>query len=236
MSCSGFEDRLVAALASGSEPERDAHAASCARCGVLVDDLPAIAAALRTLRAPDPSPALARRLLEAPADLASRAEAHAAVSLLDGALRAPDPSPELLARLAFLPTRARASRPAGTAGRLRRSAAAFFADWKLTVFSAYAMALVLVFVLRVDPISFARGTAEGLTTAGGKAVAEAREAAERRLGEARLTSRFDYRAYRLVAAGRARAVAYSQLLVERLFGDVEVRAADREPKGGNLRS
>ena len=67
-------------------------------------------------------------------------------------------------------------------------------------------------------MSAARGAANDLTSAGERALSEARVAAVHRFDDSALgraaapiTKRLDYRVYRAFAAGRARAVAYSQL-------------------------
>jgi hypothetical protein len=102
-------------------------------------------------------------------------------------------------------------------------------------------------------MSAARGAANDLTSAGERALSEARVAAIRRFDEsaigraaAPITKRLDYRVYRAFAAGRARVIAYSQLVYERVFaGAVESLAVsakatkaakDPEPSGSFRRS
>ena len=50
-----------------------------------------------------------------------------------------------------------------------------------------------------------------------------------------ITKRLDYRVYRAFAAGRARAVAYSQLVYERVFGGTleSFAVSTTQPKGTN---
>jgi hypothetical protein len=98
-------------------------------------------------------------------------------------------------------------------------------DWRFAVVAAYAATFLIVALLRVDPMSVARGAANDLTSAGERALSEARVAAVHRFDESALgratapiTKRLDYRVYRAFAAGRARAVAYSQLVFEKIFG------------------
>jgi hypothetical protein len=105
-------------------------------------------------------------------------------------------------------------------------------DWRFAVAAAYAATFVIVTLLRIDPMSAARGAANDLTSAGERALSEARVAAVHRFDDsaigraaAPITKRLDYRVYRAFAAGRARAVAYSQLVYERVFaGAVEALA------------
>jgi hypothetical protein len=110
----------------------------------------------------------------------------------------------------------------GIFGRLKP----FVTDWRFAVVAAYAATFLIVALLRVDPMSAARGAANDLTSAGERALSEARVAAVHRFGESALgraaapiTKRLDYRVYRAFAAGRARAIAYSQLLFEKVFGE-----------------
>jgi hypothetical protein len=98
-------------------------------------------------------------------------------------------------------------------------------DWRFAVAAAYAASILVFAMLNVDPMAAARGAATDLTAAGERALTDARVAAVKRLDEsaigryaAPLTKRLDYRIYRALAAGRARAAAYSQLVFEKVFG------------------
>ncbi|MGZ5381265.1 MAG: hypothetical protein ACXWFQ_05355, partial [Thermoanaerobaculia bacterium] len=123
----------------------------------------------------------------------------------------------------------------GVFGRLRP----VVTDWRFAVAAAYAATFLIVALLRLDPMSAARGAANDLTSAGERALSEARVAAVRRFDESALgraaapiTKRLDYRVYRAFAAGRARAVAYSQLVFEKLFGGAvdAVQASTKMPE------
>ncbi len=109
----------------------------------------------------------------------------------------------------------------GAFGRLKP----LVTDWRFAVVAAYAATFLIVALLRLDPMSAARGAANDLTSAGERALSEARVAAIQRFDESALgratapiTKRLDYRVYRAFAAGRARAIAYSQLVFEKFFG------------------
>jgi hypothetical protein len=256
--CRAFEQRLLGAL--DREPDAaapaaracaaaDAHAVSCADCAVLALLVAGQADAFGFLARPAPSGDLLERLAGEPADAAARARAAEVLSLLTpGALARPEPSPALLARLRALPG---ASRTAGVPnvrrgvfGRVRP----VVTDWRFVVAAAYAASILVFAVLGVDPMAAARGAATDLTAAGERALTDARVAAVKRLDDsaigryaAPLTKRLDYRVYRALAAGRARAAAYSQLVFERVFGgtDETVQSASAvppEPSGRIRRS
>jgi hypothetical protein len=229
----------------------DAHAAECPACAALVEEVLSHSALFARLKRPE-SPELMARLAAPPADFAARRAARPVLELLEpGALKVPEPSGELMGRLFFLPTRARrapaeAAPPRGVFGAL----VAFFSDWRITVAAAYAVLLLVVTLLKVDPMSVARDAASGIGSAGEKAIAEAKATASSRLASsglvqaaAPLTTRMEYRLYRTVAAAKARASAYSQLVIERVFGatleaahDNETSRDAREPRERSLRS
>ena len=131
----------------------------------------------------------------------------------------------------------------GRFGRLKP----ILTDWRFAVASAYAATFLLVAILRIDPMTAARDAANDLTSAGERALTEARVVAVQRFDDsavgratAPIAKRLDYRVYRAFAAGRARAVAYSQLVFERIFGGtVEVLQASTkstEPSDATKRS
>jgi hypothetical protein len=253
--CRAFEDRLAERLdASGAPlPVGEPHVASCSGCADLVATLGENAATFCALSTPQPSADFFARLVSLPTDLTERNEAARVLEYLrPGALLAPEPSPGLLSRLAFLPARARAARhdraPAPGRAFLRR----LVGDWRFSVVLAYAAALLAVVLLGVDPLTTARDAASDLTASGERALARARSAAVARIEDTPIaraarpyTERLDYRLYRAVAAGRARAAAYSQLVFEKVFGGaLEAPTASsepppssrKEPSHGSLRS
>lgn len=233
--CRAFEQRLLAAL--DGEPDAasltaracaddDAHAAGCTDCAVLAALVAGQAAAFAFLAHPSASAAFLARLAEAPEDAEGRQASEVLAFLTPGALAKPEPSPALLARLNAVP-RASAEAPAasnvrrGAFGRLRP----IVTDWRFAVTAAYAASILVFALLNVDPMAAARGAATDLTTAGERALTDARVAAVKRVEDsalgryaAPLTKRLDYRVYRAFAAGRARATAYSQLVFEKVFG------------------
>jgi hypothetical protein len=244
--CRAFEEDLLRRLdeAGPDAPlPRDAgHPAECAGCRELVAILRTMGETFRSLTPPRAPLRLLRSLAAPPTDFAVRREAAAVLDLLTpGVLALPGPSPELMGRLRFLPTRtgagARRGTPA-TAGWRR-----LFSDWRVTVAVAYAVTLLIVALLGVDPMSAARDAASSLTSAGERAVAEAKQAAfqgldaaARSQAEKPLTERLDYRIYRTIAEGEARAVAYAQIAFDRLFGSQSVEAATTTappPSGGS---
>jgi hypothetical protein len=245
--CRSFEERLPQALDAWEDRSLDGlpidpHAASCASCAALIQALRATSI-LKTLRAPLPTERFAARLRALPADFAVRRAVAVSLELLEsGALARPEPSPELMGRLLFMPTRARAAarekaRAASGAAGARGRWKPLLSDWRFTVAVAYAATLVLVVILQIDPLSAARGAASDLTAVGERALSDARSAAVARLEDSALgratkpfTERLDYRIYRTLTAGRARATAYSQMVVERLFGGAMETSAEARPK------
>ena len=248
--CRAFEQRLAESLdhapldataaAAHSLASVDPHAAECAECALLAALVAGQAGVFAFLARPEPSPELLARLSETPAGLFARQQASEVLSLLTpGALARPEPSHALLQRLLDVEK----SGAAATASNVRRG---FFSrlkpvmtDWRFAVAAAYAATFLIVALLRIDPMSVARGAASDLTSAGERALSEARIAAVHRFDESALgraaspiTKRLDYRVYRAFAAGRARAVAYSQLVFEKLFGgDVDaVQASTKTPE------
>lgn len=226
--CRAFEEALLSRLEERGPdapvPPADGHAGGCSECRSLVALLNATGEALRSLSPPRPPVRLLRSLSVTPADFAVRRGAAAVLDLLaPGALALPEPSPELMGRLRYLPTRAAAASGARRAERplWRR----LLADWRFTVAAAYVAALAIVALLGVDPMSAARGAASSLTSAGERAVEEARrtalaplDAAARAQAEKPLTERLDYRIYRTLAQGKARATALAQIAFENVFG------------------
>jgi len=246
--CRAFEERLMARLDLDSGPfPVDAHAAECPSCAALVEEVLSHSALFARIRRPE-SPDLMARLAKEPPDFAARRSAAPVLDLLaHGALRAPEPSQGLMGRLLFLPTRAKRTAaapaelaPKGFVARLKWA----LSDWRITVAAAYAVTLLIVTLLKVDPMSVARSAASNIGSAGERAIAEARETAAEKIASssvakaaAPLTSRIEYRLYRTVTAAKARASAYSQLVFEKVFGGTleasgESRnARPHEPRG-----
>ena len=238
--CRAFEEALLRRLdeegADARLPETFGHAADCADCRTLVTLLNAASETLRTLAPPRPPVRLIRTLTAPPSDFADRRSSAEVLDFLrPGALAAPEPSPELMGRLLYLPTRVKAA--AGAQAAPAPSAwKRLFSDWRVLVAAAYAVTLAVVSVLGVDPMSAARGAASSLTSAGERAVEDAKQAALARLDAAAtaeagrpLTERLDYRIYRTLASGRARAAAYAQIAFERVFGSTAEAAATPSP-------
>ncbi len=233
--CRAFEETLLHRLDERGPdvllPPADGHSDGCADCRELVALLNGAGETLRSLKPPRPPLGLLRLLAAPPADFAMRRETAAVLDLLSpGVLALPAPSPELTGRLRFLPTRAQAG--AGRAAGWRR----LLSDWRVTVVAAYAVTLVIVVLLGVDPMSAARDAASSLTSAGERAVVEARQTALAQLDKAAkaqaekpLTERIDYRIYRTLAEGEARAVAYAQIAFEKVFGGGTVEATPTSP-------
>jgi hypothetical protein len=256
--CRGFEQRLTEALdrapdgAAGRAAQalvsRDTHAAECTACALLASLVAGHAEVFAFVARPAPAAGFLERLSGTSIDARSRQRAAEVLSFLTpGVLARPEPSPTLLDRLRAVPE-PRAAEAAsnvrrGVFGRLKPIAT----DWRFAVAAAYAATFVIVALLRIDPMSAARGAANDLTSAGERALSEARVAAVQRFdgsaigrAAAPITKRLDYRIYRAYAAGRARAVAYSQLVYEKIFaGAVEalvVTAKTPEPSGTFRRS
>jgi len=244
--CRAFEEALLRRLEEAGPdapvPAGDGHPADCADCRRLVTILNATGETLSALARPRPSVRLLRSLSAAPADFASRRESAAVLDFLTpGALAFPEPSPELMGRLRFLPTRAEAATQAreGTRPLWRR----LLSDWRFAVAAAYAVTFTIVAFLGVDPMSAARGAASSLTSAGERAVEEARQTALARLdaaaraeAEKPLTERLDYRIYRTFAQGKARATAMAQIAFEKVFGAAAAENAATplpRPTGGS---
>ena len=239
--CRSFEEVLLQRLGERGPDvplsPTDGHAAECAECRELVSLLNGAGEVLRSMTPPRPPLRLLRALTAPPADFAVRREAAAILDLLSpGALAPAEPSPELLGRLRFFPTRTKTGAEA-TAGWRR-----LLSDWRVTVVAAYAATLVIVVFLGVDPMSAARGAASSLTSAGERAVEEAKQAALAQIdaaakaqAEKPLTERLDYRIYRTIAEGEARVVAYAQIAFEKVFGARTVETAKTTspaPPGG----
>ncbi len=241
--CRAFEDALLARLdESGPDaapPPPEGHAAGCGDCRSLLAILAVTRETFGALQPPRPAVRLMRSLGAPPADFPLRREAADVLDLLaPGGLVLPEPSEELMGRLRVLPTRRGGAAPRG-AGRpaWRR----LLGDWRVTVAIAYAAALLFVAFLGIDPMSAARGAASSLTSVGERAMEEARSTALARLettarAEAAkpLTERLDYRIYRMLVAGKARATAYAQMAFEKIFGGSPVEASPvRSPAGGS---
>ena len=234
--CRAFEQRLAEALDRAAEgttaaaaralAASDPHAAECSDCTRLATLVAGHAGVFAFLSHPEPSPEFLSRLSETPADVRARQEASEVLSFLTpGALAKPEPSRALVKRLlavpAPAPSGALSNVSRGIFGRLKP----LVTDWRFAVAAAYAATFLIVALLRLDPMSAARGAAGDLTSAGERALSEARVAAVQRFDESALgraaapiTKRLDYRVYRAFAAGRARAIAYSQLVFEKIFG------------------
>lgn len=250
--CRAFEQGLLAAL--DREPESpaaaaraaaaaDLHAASCPDCAALAALVAGQADAFAFLAQPVPSEALFARLLEEPGDAEGRQAASEVLAFLTpGALAKPEPSAALLARLNAL---ARTASEAPADAHVRRGVFVrlrpVLTDWRFAVTAAYAASILVFALLRVDPMAAARGAATDLTAVGERALTDARVAAVKRVEDsaigryaAPLTKRLDYRVYRAIVAGRARAAAYSELVFEKVFGSTvettqTAAAPDPEP-------
>jgi len=224
--CRSFEEALVrhfdAVGPDATVPETPGHADGCADCRTLTDCLIAVRETLRGLAPPRTPTRLLSAVRALPSDSSARREGATVLDLLTpGLLALPEPSPELMARLRFLPTREREEGRAKALPAWRR----WLGDWRVTVAAAYAVTLIVVTMLGVDPLSAARGAASNLTAAGERALEEARatalatfDATARAETEKPLTERLDYRLYRTLASGRARAVAYAEIAFEKVFG------------------
>ncbi|HEX7528613.1 MAG TPA: hypothetical protein VF425_05850 [Thermoanaerobaculia bacterium] len=245
--CRAFEQRLAEALdlspegaagrAAQALASHDAHAAECPACALLATLVAGQAEVFAYVTRPAPAPAFLERLSGTPIGARARQRAGEVLAFLTpGALARPEPSPALLDRLRAVP----GPRAAGAASNVRRGVFSrikpIATDWRFAVVAAYAATFVIVALLRIDPMSAARGAANDLTSAGERALSEARVAAVHRFDDsaigraaAPITKRLDYRVYRAFAAGRARAVAYSQLIYERVFaGAVESLAVSQK--------
>ena len=260
-SCRSFEQRLAEALDRAPEgplsstaatarslASADPHAAECPACALLAALVAGHAGVFAFFARPEPSPEFFARLSETPEGVRARQQASEVLSFLTpGALARPEPSRALLQRLNAVP-RHRAEERASNArrgffGRLKP----VVTDWRFAVAAAYAATFVIVALLRIDPMSAARGAASDLTSAGERALSDARVVAVQRFDDSALgraaapiTKRLDYRVYRAFAAGRARAVAYSQLVFEKIFsgaaGALEASTKTAEPSNGSRRS
>lgn len=221
LDCRSFEERLVE-RDDLRIPFDDPHPAVCPACARLAEDVRGNLELFARLARPELSPDLSFRLLALPADLAARAEAESILQLLQTGLATPEPSSELLGRLAFLPTRERALSDEKARGK--RAGSLFLrilGDWRFIVTAAYAFSVVFVLARGIDPMSVARGAASNVTSMGGRAIAGAQETLQKSKVAAvvkPMRERLDYKVYRSLAAGKARAVAYSQLLFETVFG------------------
>ncbi|MDL2717112.1 MAG: hypothetical protein PT977_05110 [Acidobacteriota bacterium] len=239
-SCRAFEQSLAEALdlapegalarATRALAAHDAHAPECPACALLASLVAGHAEVFAYVTRPAPAPEFLERLSRTPLDVRTRQAASEVLSFLTpGALARPEPSPALLDRLRAVPEPRAAAAASnvrrGVFGRLKPVAT----DWRFAVVAAYAATFAIVALLRIDPMTAARGAAGDLTSAGERALSEARVAAVQRFDKsaigraaAPITKRLDYRIYRAFAAGRARAIAYSQLAYEKVFaGAVE---------------
>jgi hypothetical protein len=259
--CHSFEQRLAEALdrapdgppssmtaTARSLASADAHAAECPACALLATLVAGHARVFAFCARPEPTPEFLARLSETPEGVRARQLASEVLSFLTpGALARPEPSRALLQRLHAVPQHRVAERTSnvrrGLFGRLKP----VVTDWRFAVAAAYAATFVIVALLRIDPMSAARGAANDLTSAGERALSNARMAAVQRFEDSALgraaapiTKRLDYRVYRAFAAGRARAVAYSQLVFEKIFSGavdaLQASAKTREPSNGSRRS
>ncbi|MFI5197525.1 MAG: hypothetical protein ACHQJD_02805 [Thermoanaerobaculia bacterium] len=241
--CRSFEQHLAEALdrapdgplsstavTARSFASADPHAAECPACALLATLIAGHAGVFAFCARPEPTPEFFARLSETPEGARARQLASEVLSFLTpGALARPEPSRALLQRLHAVPQHRAEERASnvrrGFFGRLKPVAT----DWRFAVAAAYAATFVIVALLRIDPMSAARGAANDLTSAGERALSDARVAAVQRFDDSALgraaapiTKRLDYRIYRAFAAGRARAIAYSQLVYEKVFaGAVE---------------
>ena len=241
--------RAETALLSGGvpvPPEVASHAPFCEVCGPLLADCEENDQLLGMLDVPRPSAALTHSAIRLSESEPPRVAARQVMALLSpGALSAPEPSPALLRRLLALPAgHPRHDSLPAEASRFGRGGS----DWRVVVALAYAACLALVAVLGVDPLSAARSGASGMTAAGERALAEARDMAGEKLDtvlashrKRPLTEQLDYRLYRTLAVGKAKTTAWAEILLGRIFGSrVEGEPSGprpgREPDPSSLRS
>ncbi|HYN42961.1 MAG TPA: hypothetical protein VE129_14375 [Thermoanaerobaculia bacterium] len=241
--------RAETALLSGGvpvPPEVASHASFCEACGPLLADCEENDRLLGELNVPLPSAELTAAVVRLSESEPPRVAAREVLALLSpGTLAPPEPSPALLRRLLALPAgHPRHDSLPAEASRFRR----WGSDWRVVVALAYAACLALVAVLGVDPLSAARSGASGMTAAGGRALAEAREVAGEKLDtvlashrKRPLTEQLDYRLYRTLAVGKAKTAAWAEILLGRVFGSrVEAEPSRtrpvREPDPSSLRS
>jgi hypothetical protein len=227
-------------------PEVASHASFCEICGPLLTDCGENDRLLGELSVPQPSAELTAAVVRLSTSEPPRVAARQVMALLSpGVLAAPEPSPALLRRLLALPAgQPRHVALSSEASRFRR----WRSDWRVVVALAYAACLTLVAILGVDPLSAARSGASGLTAAGERAIAEARDVAGEKLDtvlashrKRPLTEQLDYRLYRTLAVGKAKTAAWAEILLGRVFGSrVETEPSRprpaREPDPSTLRS
>ncbi len=255
-SCRAFEEALERAL-EGCEPREapfrlpdETHAADCVSCASLAASLEATMATLGSLVPPSPGADLVGRLVRLGTAPSPRSSARETLALLaPGALARPEMGPELTGRLvairalrprsaphaqASVPVASARPETSGKPGSAPAARARRGFDWRIGVALAYAATLVIVTVYGLDPASLARRTAAEVTSAGEKALAEAKVAAERRLaGTAPMRQKLDYRIYRTVAVSKAKVSAYASLLLERIVSPATsafAQAADEAPR------
>jgi hypothetical protein len=227
-------------------PEVASHASFCEICGPFLADCEENDRLLGALAVPRPPDALARSLASLSRSEPPRVAAREVMGLLSpGTLSPAEPSPALLRRLLALPAgHPRHEALPAESSRFRR----WGSDWRVVVALAYAACLALVAILGVDPLSAARSGASGLTAAGERAIAEARDVAGEKLDtvlashrKRPLTEQLDYRLYRTLAVGKAKTAAWAEILLGRVFGtQVETEPSKsrpvREPDPPSLRS
>ena len=241
--------RAELALLSGGvpvAPEVASHASFCEACAPLLADCEDNDRLLGMLAVPRPSTTLTGSLAGLSKSEPPRVAAREVLALLSpGALAPLEPSPALLRRLLALPAgHPRHNELPAEASRFRR----WGSDWRVVVALAYAACLALVAILGVDPLSAARSGASGMTAAGERALAEARDVATEKLDtvlashrKRPLTEQLDYRLYRTLAVGKAKTTAWAEILLGRIFGSrVETEPSRprpaREPDPSSLRS
>jgi hypothetical protein len=227
-------------------PEVASHASFCEICGPFLADCEENDRLLGALAVPRPSAELTAAVACLSKSEPPRVAARQVMALLSPGVLAPlEPSPALLRRLLALPAGhpRHDARPA-EASRFRR----WRSDWRVVVALAYAACLALVAILGVDPLSAARSGASGMTAAGERALAEARDVAGEKLEtvlashrKRPLTEQLDYRLYRTLAVGKAKTTAWAEILLGRIFGSrVETEPSKtrpiREPDPSRLRS
>ena len=241
--------RAETALLSGGvpvAPEVASHASFCDVCAPLLADCEENDRLLGALAVPRPLDTLTESLAGLSDSEPPRVSAREVLSLLaPGALAPLEPSPALLRRLLVLPAgHPRHDALPAEASRFRR----WGSDWRVVVALAYAACLTVVAILGVDPLSAARSGASGMTAAGERALAEARDVAGEKLEtvlashrKRPLTEQLDYRLYRTLAVGKAKTTAWAEILFGRIFGSrVETEPSRprpaREPDPSSLRS
>ncbi len=251
--CRAFEEALEhGPPLEESGPPNSPHLLECQACQDLVAQIRELGRLTRCLSKPEPSRSLMENLASIPeeASLPVWKESQEVLRLLTpGSLKAPELSESLRSRLLAIP-RPRTEEeetPSNVVPFQARKSRRFevLRDWRVAVALVYAATIVVAVGLRWDPATVARRAASGLTETGERAVAEAREKAAQKLATSLQWSRsrplreqLDYRIYRTLAVSRAKATAYTGLVLEKVFGREErqEQAGAVESKSNSSRS